>query len=291
MKDLVQRRRFYGLSKRFNQVYVQLNKLGKQPFLMPFWEDVNKKTIAEFSPAPDFGFLAIRSLKDTMFVQPSQEWSDAQLQYLRKKIGRHLNSLAREDAVGRPELFKQDGLSTSHNTIHHLYHIYRFLDETDTKLSDIKSIVEWGGGYGSMAKLWKRLDASATYTIIDTTLFCAIQWLYLSCVLGTRNVNLLSSKSDKIVMGKINILPLGLLEKAPKTCDLFVSTWGLSESKAEAQDYVVAAKWFGAKHLLIGFQDSIKVLAHASRLGKLAAKDKAKIIDIEFIPGNHYAFK
>jgi hypothetical protein len=99
------------------------------------------------------------------------------------------------------------------------------------------------------------------------------------------------TEPDDIKDGQINLVPIALLKKLNLNADLFVSTWGLSESAKEAQDFVKEKDWFNAKHLLIGFQDSIKKLRYASRLGEIAAKDGATIIDIDFIPNNHYAFK
>lgn len=70
----------------------------------------------------------------------------------------------------------------------------------------------------------------------------------------------------------------------------FISTWALSESSKYSQDYVVAHKWFSSKHILLAYQDSNEKLLDADRVGKLATDMGAIIEDIEFLPGNHYAF-
>ena len=290
-QTLRQLRRFKKLRRQFGLVYRTLGELGEEPFVEPFWGRVNSQVASEFLPIPPINFLDLPAIKNTMFVDPDQEWIDSEVSFLNtRKDG--FEKIIIEDTVGNPLRVPFNGINTSYNSIHHFYHIKRFEAETKVKILSVTSVVEWGGGYGNLAKLWWRLkDQKTTYTIIDTALFCSIQWLYLSSVLGPDKINLLKSRSDKILANKVNLAPLALLENTEIAGDLFISTWGLSESAAEAQDYVVSKQWFGAKHLLLGFQDSTKELRYASRLGKIAANDGATIVDIDFIPGNHYAFK
>lgn len=292
INGLVQRLRFYRNRGKFYHIYIKLQRLGAEPFVMPFWQDVNKKALKSFEPKPKWDFLSNRAIKDTMFVAGDQNWLDKQIAFLQKQVGAPLMRMATEDPAGDPWLLDSVPYKTSHNTLHHLYHIYFYLHKTKIKKSDLKTVVEWGGGYGNFAKLWKRhIDPEATYIIIDTTLFCSIQWLYLSTVLGMSQVHILDSPEATIQPGKINLVPLALMDNLDIKGDLFVSTWGLSESLNKAQDYVVERGWFDCPHLLLGFQNSTEDLEYASRLGKLAQKAGATILDIEFIPNNHYAFK
>ncbi len=292
MRKLIQRQRFSSLRGQFPKTYKKLLNLGKEPEVMPFWKDINLQIENAFKPLPSYAFLENRALRDTMFVQGDEKWLDTQIKYLKKVLGPKYRKVVQEDKLGSPAMLSKPNHKTSHNTIHHLYHLYYFMEKTATSLDDIDSVVEWGGGYGNFAKLWWRLKkGKGTYTIIDTSLFCSIQWLYLSSLFGKQSVNLLKSKRDKIVTNKINIVPISLLKSISIEGDLFVSTWGLSESSIASQDYVVSENWFKANHLLIGFQDSTKELKFASRLGDLAKDEGAKIIDIRFIPNNHYALK
>jgi hypothetical protein len=181
---------------------------------------------------------------------------------------------------------------TSHNSIHHLFHLFRFLDKTHCDLDQIDTIVEWGGGYGNMAKIFERLKSTpSTYIIIDIPLFSCIQWLYLTTILGEENVHLLQNAEDTICSQKINLMPICFLGHYKINADLFISTWALSESSKYSQDYVVAHEWFNSKHILLAYQESNKDLPDADRVGKLAKSIGAVIEDIEFLPGNHYAFR
>ena len=181
--------------------------------------------------------------------------------------------------------------ATSHTSIHHLYHLIRFADKTGCDFEKIDKVVEWGGGYGNMAKIFRRLKPNSTYCIIDTPIFSTLQWLYLSTVLGVENVNLLRQPGDAVQSGKVNVVPLCFVDQLQLRADLFLSTWALSESSSVAQDYVISRRWFEADHLLLAYQDTSEAAPTAGRLGEIAAREGAATIDIEFIPGNHYAFR
>ena len=190
---------------------------------------------------------------------------------------------------GRPNICNSKYL-TSHNSIHHLYHLIYFQDKAGVKLDEYNSVLEWGGGYGNMAKIVKRMNREMTYTIIDLPLLSCIQWLYLSTILGENEVNIITESKVGIRYGKINILPLGLLPEQALKTDVFIATWSLSESSKFAQDYVHSVDYFGAGHLLLAFQESSQRLPHASRIRDLIMKRGAKVKAIDFLPGNYYAF-
>ena len=289
LTNILQKRRFKNLRQDFSAKYKNLKRLGKEPFLLPFWITINKQIEAAFLPIPPAGFLSLPAIKNTMFVNPDDRWLQAELDFIKTNPGDRFPNLPREDWVGQPILLPHH--RTSANTVHHLYHMYRFQKEVAVKLGAINSVVEWGGGYGNMAKLWYRHSPGVTYTIIDSALFSTIQWLYLTSTLGPSCVNLLDSKNARLKEGTINLVPLALLKQTTINGDLFISTWGLSESSMAAQDYVLKKRWFNSQHLLLGYQKSSNDLPTASRLGQIARDDSAKIIDIDFIPGNYYAFK
>jgi len=283
---------FYALRRKFPDIYNRLKNYNVARFITPLWENYNKKLEKAFLPYPPFSFLRNPVIMNTMFVAADGKWLRKELDFLETKISKNkLKTLLQEDYVGDPLLLNLTYL-TSHNSIHHLYHLFRFFGKTRCNLDQIDTVVEWGGGYGNMAKIFKRLKPTPfTYIIIDTPLFSCIQWLYLATVLGIENVHLLQNSEDTIHTEKINFVPLCFVSYHKISTDLFISTWALSESSRYSQDYVVAHKWFDSKHILLAYQDSCRQLPDADRVGKLAASIGAAMEDIEFLPGNHYAFR
>jgi hypothetical protein len=282
---------FHDLQDNFTSTYQKLKKFDISQFTTPLWENYNRELEKVFLPHPSFSFLKDPVIMKTMFVIAGRRWLKTELTLLEERIPRNkLRFLLQEDYVGDPLLLNPTYL-TSHNSIHHLYHLIRFLDKTRCNLDQVDTIVEWGGGYGNMAKILKRLkSAPFTYAIIDTPLLSCVQWLYLATIFGERNVHILQNTENTIHIHKINLVPICFVNQHKINADLFISTWALSESSKYSQDYVVANDWFHSRHILLSYQDSDEKLPYAGRVGKLARSIGAVIEDIEFLPGNHYAF-
>lgn len=287
-----QKRIFPTFSKDFYRLYTIINRDVDPEFILPRWGNYNSILEKKLLPVPTFSFLRIPEIMYSMFGTKGGKIMDAELSYLKTKYPeKKLRNLLEEDYVGNPLILNESYL-TSYSRTHHLYHIAKFLEKTKAEIDTISSIVEWGGGYGDMAKLFFLLkEKKLTYIIIDIPLFSILQWIYLSIILGKSNVNLLVKNTDKIKKGKINIVPLSVLKNISIRGDLFVSTWALSESSKYSQDYVINNKWFHAKHMLIAYQKNDIHFAYANRVEDMAKKNNAMILPVYLLPNNYYAFK
>lgn len=286
-----QKIKFENLSRRCAQYYINLSRQDASAFITPLWENYNKKLERIILPYLNFSFLRDRTIRETMFVMAGGEWINEELAFLEKSISKEkLMKILEEDYVGNPILINPIYF-TSHNSIHHFYHFLNFQEKTKIDLEKIDTVIEWGGGYGNMAKLLKRILPEITYTIIDLPSLSCLQWLYLATVFGEDKVNMLTNPENEIEKGKINILPLGFLKNRELSAELFIATWSLSESSKYAQDYVDSHNFFEAKHLLLSYQKSGQGLPDAGRVGEIAKRRGAIIHPIEFLPGNYYAFK
>lgn len=283
---------FNTLKNNFSARYNKLKKYNIDQFIISHWKKCNSKLEKVFLPYPPFSFLMNPIVMWTMFVTTGGKWLREEVTFLEKMILKDkLKILLQEDYVGDPSLLNSTYL-TSHNSIHHLYHLIRFLDKTKCDLDQMDIIIEWGGGYGNMAKIFRRLKSTpSTYVIIDIPLFSCIQWLYLATIFGEENINLLQNPEDTIHNKKINLLPICFVDRHKISANLFISTWALSESSRYSQDYVVNHNWFNSKHILLGYLHSDSSLPDNGRMEKMAKDIGAVIEDIDFLPGNHYAFR
>jgi hypothetical protein len=283
---------FNSLRNQFQAIYLILNKYSIAQYTMPIWNDYISRLEKAFLPYPSFYFLRNPTIRHTMFVEAGGSWLKQQLSFLEKKNPKDkLKILLQEDYVGGPRLLNSTYL-TSHNSIHHLYHLLRFSERTQCNFDKIDTIIEWGGGYGNMIKILNRLkSSSATYIIIDIPLFSCLQWLYLSTIIGKEKIHLPKNPEDTLQRGKINLLPVCFLDHLEVRGNLFISSWGLNESSKYSQDYVIRHNWFHSNHLLLGYQDSDSMLPDSDRVGKLAEASGAIIEDIDFLPKHHYAFR
>ncbi len=65
------------------------------------------------------------------------------------------------------------------NQIHQLYHLLRWQEASGKRIADMRSICEFGGGYGAMALVCHRLGFKGDYYIYDLPEFCLLQQWYL----------------------------------------------------------------------------------------------------------------
>ena len=246
----LQLERFEALGGQFAARYEAVRTHVQERFVRADWTQRNSVLVADLLPRPPSDFLRHPAIRYQMFV------ADKYLEHEAPRVTGRLPdaSVAREDAVGDPPCMTLPGsdVVTSANTVHHLHHLVRFEEVTGRRLSEFRTVVEWGGGYGNLAKLLLRLHGgSPTYVLFDTPVFVAVQWLYLSSVLGPDRVVLHSDRGARLAPGLLNVVPIGLAPDLEVDADLFISTWALNECTPAAQDHVVARRWFGADALLL----------------------------------------
>ena len=284
--------RYRALAPRLAALESDLRRIGTGPFAVPFWERTNERLRAALLPVPPREFLRHPLILESMFMSAGGALLERELRDLESRFDpRELRLLLEEDPVGGP-LLQARGYASSHNSVHLLYHIARFVASTGTELSGLRRIVEWGGGYGRLAVLMRRLcGRDVAYAIVDTPLFTAIQWLYLASILGEASVRVARDPHTESVPGVVTLIPVGLVEDITVEADLCVSTWALSESSRYAQEHVRQRAWFGARHLLLGYQVGSSLVPDSSLTGELARKDGATIEPLAYQPGNFYAFR
>lgn len=283
-----------ALRPGFRACYERIRRHPYSSWVVPFWNRMERELESRLLPAPPWNFLCDDHVRGMMFVFGNRPAFEAKLATVRAMPAVAARpDVAHEDAVGQPEILPSE-LHTSHNTVHHLYHLAEYVAETGTDLHGVNTVVEWGGGYGNMAKLFQRiLQRPTTYVIIDLPLLTCLQWHYLASVLGEDRVHLVSAPGTTLVPGKINLLPVSLLEEHRLEADLFLSTWALSESSRHAQEYVCEREWFGARRLLLGYQkDDIHrdEFVDPVVLERGAAAVGGCLKPFPFGDGQHYAF-
>lgn len=176
------------------------------------------------------------------------------------------------------------------NSAHHLHHLMRFEQVTRRKIADIGSTVEFGGGYGNMARIVRNIGACKTYSIVDLLLFSCIQYVFLSTVVGNDQV----AFADGNAKGNEKFLLHPLFRaSSPSNLrgELFLSTWALSESTRAAYEWVIACDWFGASNLLLAYNEHWQPW-HENELEESLANNGWHIAReaIPFLPGSFYLF-
>jgi len=162
-----------------------------------------------------------------------------------------------ESTIGLPKCYNHLGKSSG-NLIHHAYHLAKFEEETKLSITDTDFIFEFGGGYGSMCRLFHNLRYKKRYLIFDLAPFSALQEYYLK-LLGLDILvidNFMKAESGILCISKIEDLRLILKESdINQSNSLFLSTWSISETPVNLRESIFPlVKDFSS--FLIAYQDN-----------------------------------
>lgn len=152
-------------------------------------------------------------------------------------VHNHVNQIEIDEVLRINGLIPTISISSSKdagNLIHHAYSLNQFIKHTDKWVSSIRSVFEFGGGYGSLIRLIRRVGFIDNFYSYDLPFFSELQKYFLG-KLGINNVTFYSNKIPK-----------------PIEVDLFVGLWSFSESSLAVRRKILRSVSF--KNCLIAYQ-------------------------------------
>ena len=152
---------FNEISSNVNHLLDSIDLNIEAVLIKSEWEENRIKFRGRLREGIDKDFLKNNEISGLMFQSDLNVFSEEM-----KDIDLTLVNVVEEyDFSNKNTVANKKDIST--NSIHHLYHISAFKKNTKGELEDIKSILEWGGGYGNMAKIFFELIPTINnYTII-----------------------------------------------------------------------------------------------------------------------------
>lgn len=171
------------------------------------------------------------------FGEPQQH----ELAYLRNTRSEIWNAVEeyRESPIGRP-IIDCPELEISVNSLGMLYYFARIAEQLDT--SCLSTIVEFGGGYGSLCRVFlESLPLPPTYVIVDLPEMLALQYVFLRGSSSDYRVIAHTSLPVDLRENYVNLVPVHWAKEATLQCDVFISTFALSEAPRSTQRMVVEA--------------------------------------------------
>jgi len=173
------------------------------------WDVILKTMVATYASyiGPELKYL--KSLPDW-----SNRWTEA----------------IKESSVGHPVPHWRYPDSSA-TLIHHAYHWAQFEEKTAIRAHDIKCVLEFGGGYGSMCRLLHNLGFAGKYVLFDLPAFSALQKFFL------KSIGITVLPIDAFEMARSGVLCISDLEKLKAVLSghievsnsLFIATWSISE--------------------------------------------------------------
>jgi hypothetical protein len=257
-------------------------------FVHSQWEENIREVETYFLEGFDASFLRHPRIDGTM-VFTDRDAHAAEWPFL--EAWRPADTLRKYLGAGLNERFLDGKLRAANliNSAHHLYHLAKFETFRGKPIEGVRSVVEFGGGYGNLARLFRNFGNLPAYTVIDLPLFSCIQYVYLCTVFGPNAVRIVTGGGTEAEGGTIRLLPIPFLKNVFPEGELFVSTWALSESSAEAYEHVRRRDWFGAREILLAFHDGWMPWRTEEFVAALRKKFRRVATEpIPFLPGNHY---
>ncbi len=143
--------------------------------------------------------------------------------------------LLEENSIGNPVpffLYKK----SSGNRIRHLFLLKKIFDYA--QITDADAVLEIGGGYGCMAKIFQEINPNVDYTIFDLPEVNLLQYYYLKS--NYINFKIDQIDSDKILTSKIDILStkIDLLKNRGKKI-MVIANWSISEMPLKLRDKLI----------------------------------------------------
>lgn len=215
----------------------------------PYWKEQKNllKTIL-LGPA-DAECFTKNPIQGTMVCSGFSDYQIYELDYLTSCISEKTASHIFEyKDTPFPQIpFECAMLNCSSNTLVHLYYAAHVLEH----MQKPQHIVEFGGGYGNLARIFKTLIPEATIIIIDLPELIALQYLFLSVTAPHVTTLIHNQTPDIFEQGMIHLLPIHLIDSFTIKTDVFISTFALSEAPAIIQQKIIEAAFFQANIVYI----------------------------------------
>jgi len=250
--------RFNRLNSQYAEVFSSFNVINSLDRSSNgySWDSWSGKIRSSFENGVNIGFLNNHLIAFTM-VFIDRGWSSKatkiRISACKDIFGNKISEqLLLEDYIGLPTI-SNSKFMTSANRAHHSSHLAYFYRLSGKYFWAANTIVEFGGGYGNMARIIRRMNPQATYIIIDLPELLSLQYVYLGSLEGDNAINIINSDKLSIIAGKINLISSELLIAAnfQLKCDAFISTWALTECPEYIQQYVNKNSFFSAKNVFI----------------------------------------
>lgn len=225
-----------------------LNKEDKNylnQFLHQYWQDCSKQLELLVLGSAYHSFLRHPVIENTMYRMGYSQVQDYELSFLKYCISedtRNKIKQIKDTNIGGNQITISE-FNCSINTLGQIFYLAKLLDLS--KNLQIKTIIEFGGGFGCLAHITKQVLPHVTYIIFDIPEILAIEQLFLS--MESIKLKILKTKNEPILEGAVNLVPVYWLPDFNYNADIFISAFALTESSSYIQNIVLEKKFFESK--------------------------------------------
>jgi hypothetical protein len=174
--------------------------------------------------------------------------------------------LLKEDEVGDPIRYFLYPESSG-NRIRQVYHLKKFCDFSNINIMTIKKVIEIGGGYGCMARIFSKINHKIKYTIFDTFEVNLLQYYFLK--LNKLDVAIENNKSIINLISSLKVNNEINYRNNSKT--LLIANWSLSEMPLKLRNKILRLI-FKIPYIQISFQDKFENINNLKYFEKIKKK-------------------
>ena len=176
-------------------------------------------------------------------------------------------NLLKEDEVGDPIRYFLYPESSG-NRIRQVYHLKKFCDFSNVNIKTIKEVIEIGGGYGCMARIFFKIKQKIKYIIFDTFEVNLLQYYYLK--LNKLEVAIENKKSKINLISSANKFN-NCINYRNRSKTLLIANWSLSEMPLKLRNKILKLI-FKIPYILISFQDKFENINNLKYFEKIKKK-------------------
>jgi putative sugar O-methyltransferase len=286
--------RFGALAAEVQAIYGEWDKAfapAADAYLHPLWREAQPAFAALLRNGLPRDFLRHPAVAQQFCRQgfgPPQQHELAYLSH-RAPALRALTARLAESPIGCPRIDCRER-SLSANTLGMLYYFARIAERIAP--SDLGAIVEFGGGYGGLCRVFlDLLPRTPTYVIVDLPEMLAMQYVYVQASSAHHRTVPHFAAPFEIVPGAVNLVPVSLAAHLDFDPDLFVSTFALSETPRRLQQQIADGGFFASAALyLVGQEIEAELWKGLALDSSSALRDAARrdFADVQIEP-YHFA--
>ena len=176
-------------------------------------------------------------------------------------------NLIKEDEVGDPIRYFLYPKSSG-NRIRQVYHLKKFCDFSNVNIKTIKKVIEIGGGYGCMARIFFKISQKIKYVIFDTFEVNLLQYYYLK--INKLKVAIENKKSKINLIYSVNKFN-NCINYRNESKTLLIANWSLSEMPLKLRNKIIKLI-FKIPYIIISFQDKFENINNFKYFKKIKKK-------------------
>lgn len=255
---------WFDMQSKYSQLKTKfLESDDANKFVTTHWKMAAKEIDKLLEDRPNINFLNNYFVGQNMVrgdFTTTQKFEECYLEHCLSKSSNEI--LKRFKDADNNLLSKPSKFNLSVNTLGHLFYAIKVAESLKTAP---KTIVEFGGGYGNLAHIFKQIYPQTTIIIFDILESIGLQYIFLKYT--NPNLKIIIQEEplqDYYEKNAIYLVPVNFLEQSNFNTDIFISTFAITESSDYIQNLVMKKKFFNANLIyIVGQLNGWKESGHA----------------------------